>query len=268
MAVEWDSRVKVVGMARAIRLESGGLMPQAIEADRLLLRKFLSKMADLETAFLIEMKTVPKPRTFRQINTVWGLNKILFQCLNGGRSPSQNEAHDLYLDVLESYGDRVEVCFKPHKDDAPKTRPIHLSEADTLAASKIIQGYIEELAAYDLNPDQQGDVKKIFFDWMVWRGVQPVDPIDSLSSTEREFRVRNTVCMACTRGGEGLQLAHIVSRGANGKVRDEPWNWLILCHTDHLALQHQKGWSEFLTRYPHLKGRVERARKMVEEGEK
>lgn len=262
---------KAVGMAHALKNHDGSFSPVAIEVDRKLFRIFLSKAYEHGDAFILEMKQVVKSRTFKQQNTIFGLAGILYQCLND-RSPSGEEKEALVRDVMAQYGDYVEIEYKSRANNgAPKTRLLSVSELDILGASKVIQGFLQELAYFDLNVDQQGSVKKIFIDWMNWRGAQKIDLIDSAmgyvsgKTSEDIFREKNTICMACTRGGEGLQIAHIVGRGANGRVMNEPWNWLLLCNKDHVSFQHQAGWDEFLKAYPHLRGRVERAREMASE---
>ncbi len=263
---------KATGMAQAIKNPDGSFTPVAIEADLKLFRGFLAGAFEKDEAFVLEMRRIIRTKTYKQQNTIFGLAGILFQCLNN-RSPSSEEKENLVRDIMAQYGDYIEVEYKAKKPGlgAPKTRVASISELDIYGASRIIEGLLIELAYFDLTTDQQGSVKKIFFDWMTWRGGQKTDPIDTIvatnspSKTEQIFREKNTFCMACTRGGEGLQLAHIVSRGANDRASKEPWNWLILCHNDHVLFQHQKGWGPFLKAYPHLKGRVDRAVKMAAE---
>lgn len=62
---------------------------------------------------------------------------------------------------------------------------------------------------------------------------------------------------------ERLELAHIVSRGADYADIEESWNIIVLTHDEHRQVQHQKGWDVFLETYPHLRGRVEKAREMA-----
>ena len=56
-----------------------------------------------------------------------------------------------------------------------------------------------------------------------------------------------------------LEVAHIVSRGADKEDIDEVWNLMMLTHYEHIEIMHKKGWNAFLEIYPHLRGRVERA---------
>ena len=63
---------------------------------------------------------------------------------------------------------------------------------------------------------------------------------------------------------ETLEIAHIISKGSAPQFRDCVWNFLRLTHEEHM-FQHQKGWSEFLALFPHLRPRVERARRLASE---
>ena len=76
-----------------------------------------------------------------------------------------------------------------------------------------------------------------------------------------EFRQRHPISFASGVGG-ALELAHIVSRGADEIHRDCCWNTMMLTPEEHRK-QHQVGWNEFLKIYPHLRGRVERARRIA-----
>jgi hypothetical protein len=53
-----------------------------------------------------------------------------------------------------------------------------------------------------------------------------------------------------------------VSRGADAADIEMSWNWLALLPEKH-AEQHRLGWDTFLRMYPHLRGRVARARRLA-----
>lgn len=216
--------------------------------------KMLGKMDAVRVNLTLE--TIKREKSYSQLGSVWMLVSILFEAMEG-RKPTVEEKNALYLDILEAYADRVPARF------GGKTRPIHLSESTVGEAAKVIEGLIIELANFGISDSLQADVKKVVTDWHAYRGQLDADPLDNV--TEREFRERNPVCMACLVGGAGLQLAHIVSRGANGAIRHEPWNWLLLCEADH-RFQHAEGWRAFMRKYPHLEGRFTRAHRM--EGER
>mgnify|MGYP007070235973 CR=1 FL=1 len=117
----------------------------------------------------------------------------------------------------------------------------------------------------DLNEEAQSDVKILFTEWQNYMSSLDTDPRDFDDEGNmlpiEEWRKKNSVSFASGIGGP-LELAHIVSRGADEIHRDCCWNTMMLTHEEHM-LQHQIGWTEFLKIYPHLLGRVNRARKIA-----
>lgn len=208
---------------------------------------------------IVTINLPQQTRTYKQNDTLWALITIIFESMNG-RKPTQSEKYDLYLDILEEYADRVPTRF------SQRLRPIHISESDVAHAAKLIQACFDVLVEYcDLDMDQQSDVRKLFYEWHAWRGTLDQDPLDSRENdddvSESEWWESHKVSDASGVGGY-LEKAHIVSRGAAPLAIDKPFNWLALTPSEHRE-QHQKGWEEFLQKYPHLQGRVERARSMV-----
>jgi hypothetical protein len=193
-------------------------------------------------------------RTFKQNNTLWALISLLFE-YNEGRKPLEEEKYDLYLDILDAYADRV-----PNKLTG-KPRPLHISESDTVHGAKLIQAVFDILAGMlDMEDTLQADVKDLFWEWEKWRADLEEDPLDNL--TEQEWLESHKVSQASGIGG-ALEKAHIVSRGADESAIDEPFNWLLLTHEEHIEIQHKKGWKVFLMMFPHLEGRVRRARRLA-----
>jgi hypothetical protein len=79
--------------------------------------------------------------------------------------------------------------------------------------------------------------------------------------SESEWREKYTYSQAS--GKQGLIVrAHIVSRGSDGRDVESSWNWLSLTYEEHEE-QHRLGWDIFLSIYPHLRGRVNRARNLA-----
>jgi hypothetical protein len=79
--------------------------------------------------------------------------------------------------------------------------------------------------------------------------------------TELEWRRKHVYSMASGRGGI-IVRAHIVSRGADAADIEKSWNWMALLPEEH-EQQHRIGWDNFLQIYPHLRGRVDRARELA-----
>jgi hypothetical protein len=78
---------------------------------------------------------------------------------------------------------------------------------------------------------------------------------------EAEWRQKHPYSEASGKGGN-IDRAHIVSRGADAPDIEKAWNWMALLHEEHMQ-QHRIGLDAFLQIYPHLRGRVERARKLA-----
>lgn len=204
---------------------------------------------------LVTLELPSETKTFKQLGAVFKLISCIFWSQNG-RNPTEDEKRDLYLDLLEEYGDRV-----PSGIDPAKTRPIHLSESDTVAAAHFIEALMGHLASEcGLPLDVQSDVRDILFKWEASRGSWERDPLDECKSLS-DWRSRHNYSQASGLAG-GIELAHIVSRGASEADKFEPWNLLALRRDEHAEL-HQKGWVLFLQKYPHLTGRVERAFKLA-----
>jgi hypothetical protein len=199
-------------------------------------------------------------RTFKQNSTVWALVTAIFISMER-RPPDEEEAYALYLDLLEEYADKVPNRFGG-------LRPVHISESNSMEGARFIDGLLYHLATMcELNMDTQASVIDVMQQWEEWRGSLDCDPVDYADLectrllTEAEWREKHRVSEASGRGGD-IVRAHIVSRGADSPDIEKAWNWMALLHEEHIQ-QHQIGWDGFLQIYPHLRGRVERARKLA-----
>jgi hypothetical protein len=199
-------------------------------------------------------------RTFRQNAAVWKLVTVIFESMEG-RLPDEEEKYNLYLDLLDAYADKVPNRIKGG------LRPIHVSEANSLEGSKFIDGLLYHLATEcGLQPDLQATVQEVLQEWESWRGGLETDHTDYADDgkkmlTELEWRRKHVYSEASGRGG-AIVRAHIVSRGADAADIEKSWNWIALLPEEH-EKQHHIGWDAFLEIYPHLRGRVERARKLA-----
>jgi hypothetical protein len=110
-------------------------------------------------------------------------------------------------------------------------------------------------------------VQSVLQEWEAWRGGLEKDHTDYADMegtqmlSEKEWRKTHIYSEASGRGGI-IQRAHIVSRGSDAADIEASWNWLALLPEEH-EQQHRIGWEGFLQIYPHLRGRVERARKLA-----
>jgi hypothetical protein len=200
-------------------------------------------------------------RTFKQNAAVWKLVTVIFESMEG-RLPSDEEKHGLYLDLLDTYAGKV-----PNRINGG-LRPVHISEADSLEGSKFIDGLLYHLAtACDLSYGAQTTVREVLYEWEAWRGGMEADHADYTDDgqaallTEAQWRGKRAYSEASGRGG-GIVRAHIVSRGSDAADIEKAWNWMALTPDEH-AEQHRLGWEGFLQIYPHLRGRVDRARRLA-----
>jgi hypothetical protein len=206
-------------------------------------------------------------RTYKQNAAVWELVTVIFQSQSEeGRKPTEEEKYALYLDLLEVYADKV-----PNKLTGG-LRPVHISESNSVEGARFIDGLLYHLATEcDLEYGAQATVQSVLQEWEAWRGSMEVDPIDYRDIDcadlvpETEWRQKHPYSEASGKGG-GIVRAHIVSRGTDAPDIEKAWNWIALLHEEHME-QHRLGWDKFLDIYPHLRGRVERARSLAGKSE-
>jgi hypothetical protein len=199
-------------------------------------------------------------RTFKQNAAVWKLVTVIFESMEG-RLPDEEEKHGLYLDLLDTYADKTPNRIKGG------LRPVHISEANSLEGSKFIEGLLYHLVTEcDLSYEAQTTVREVLREWEAWRGGMETDHTDYAGDgqtallTEAEWRMKRVYSEASGRGG-GIVRAHIVSRGSDAGDIEKAWNWMALLPEEHEE-QHRLGWEGFLQIYPHLRGRVDRARRL------
>jgi hypothetical protein len=200
-------------------------------------------------------------RTFKQNSSVWKLIECIWFSMEK-EPPTEEEKYALYLDLLETYADKIKNRI------TGGLRPVHVSESNSLEGAKFIDGLLYHLSTMcNLEYDAQSQVIDVLQEWEEWRGTLEIDPMDYSDHectqllTETEWRQKHTVSEASGQGGD-IVRAHIVSRGADSPDIEKAWNWVALLNEEHMQ-QHQIGWDGFLQIYPHLRGRAERARKLA-----
>jgi hypothetical protein len=200
-------------------------------------------------------------RTTKQNNSVWVLVEAIWSSMEKD-PPTEEEKYALYLDLLDAYADKIVNRITGEK------RPVHISEANSIEGARFIDGLLYHLSTMcDLDYNTQSDVMDVLHQWHQDRGTYENDPVDYaiLESTtlrpEEEWRERRRVSDASGQGGD-IERAHIVSRGSDVADIEKAWNWIALTHQEHME-QHRIGWDDFLLIYPHLRGRVDRARRLA-----
>lgn len=194
-------------------------------------------------------------RSIKEINTAFKIIECIFYSMEH-RKPTEEEKMELYYSLLDEYADKIPAKLFPDR-----LRPVHLSEANTVQAARFIDGLLYHLCNYcDLQQDTEADVRAIIYEWEKWRGNQEHD--FTATMTEKEWRKRAVYSEASGIGGKDIDLHHIITKGSNEKLRNNPENWMALNRSEHQFF-HDKGEEAFLQKYPHLEGRFENAHKLA-----
>lgn len=202
--------------------------------------------------FCGKFSTPKKERTYSQLRTVWKLVTIIFQSMDG-RKPTEDERYNLYLDLLDEYGEKRPSSI------SGKLVPVHVSDKDPKACAYFIEGLMLHLAQYcDLQMDEQTQVRSLLFEWECHTGKYGADMVTQIS--ESEYRLRHPISEASGRGGN-LHLHHIVPKGECEALRHVTANWVMLTDDEHREL-HQHGDTAFLSIYPHLEPKFARAKSL------
>lgn len=248
--------MKITGFFHGILYKGQIVLRPCDSKDQMVINKlFMSKKSreercQREILLKCDIDAQFQKRTFKQLRAVWKLVEVIFESMEN-RKPTHDEKYDLYLDLLDMYADKVPSRLKPDR-----LRSVHISEANTVSGARFIDGLLYHLSTEcELTYDLQADVRKVLYEWEIWRGKQKIDFRDGMQKEE----MRKTAVYSEASGlAGGVDLHHIVSRGAAPQFVDCAWNLLALTREEH-EFFHAHGWSDFLDRFPHLRGRVERA---------
>ena len=121
---------------------------------------------------------------------------------------------------------------------------------------------------------QRIDIREHIISWYEWveKKNQSRNPLEGTYKSKGDYVERHPSCEACLtwlgsdpdeEGHYAGQVAHIVTKGM--RKPDVDWNWLRLCTTDHLMIQHQKGWGALIEKYPIIKAKVRLAQEKANE---
>lgn len=202
-----------------------------------------------------EIDAAFQKRSFKQLGAIWILIEVIFESENKGRKPLEQEKYDLYLDLLELYADKIPNRYNN------ALRSIHVSEQNTVAASHFLEGLLYHLTTLcNLNQDQESTVRSVLYEWEIWRGKQEHDINDDRTVND----LKEYVKFSEASGRPYPEYHHIITRGACPAAIDKAWNLVALTHDEHMEF-HNIGWDKFLEKYPHLRGKFEKAKKQCAE---
>lgn len=204
-------------------------------------------------------------RTAAQNDTLRGIERFIAYALIGEK-PSDDEVDEVHEAVVEAVMPEVLNKFdgKMHRK--------RTSDATVPELSRCIEYGLNWLATTDI-PDSivtaMGfGMKKLWEQWYAWRYSRETDPLydDELLMKWEDYCEVHPVCELCAQpdlDGDPLERMHIVSGGSNIAAYEFPWNWLRAHHSHH-AHQHQQGWENITKEFPHIAGKIRRARTMAE----
>ncbi len=207
----------------------------------------------------ITLSEIKGNKSYDQVRTIWGLIDVLYEIENGSK-PTAREAALAYAHLIELYAPVVDDPLDPTK----KTH-LTLSLMNKYEASNFVNCIMKEcMEKMGIAPDKAliVDVQDLFTEFIEWRGRQKKDPIDIDENgewlSEEEWREKNNFSFASGET-DGLELHHILTKGAHEKYRNCTWNWIMLTHYEHIEIVHRHGWERLLSIYPHLIPRVKAA---------
>ena len=214
---------------------------------------------------LLRISTVSFRRTNNQNSTLRGIERFFFIATNG-YEPTKDDMYWIHEGFLEKHSVWVTnpltgISLPKRTSDPSMT---------TTEMAKIVEGALNELASSDIPADVLKsighDMKKLWEDWYSWRYNQEKDPLLEAESemTWEKYKELHPVCELCALAGvdtDPIERMHIVSAGADSTIYEMPYNW-IAAHRSHHTLQHSEGWEIIERSYPHIKGKIKRARLM------
>jgi hypothetical protein len=213
-----------------------------------------------------------KPRTRAQENTLRGVERFIFWAENNHRPTCDEDLYWIHEGLIEKWS---------REEENPVTgrvEPIRTSDPrmDTKLMSRIINGALDELAGSHIPKevmDQIGEkMKNLWRAWYQWRYEQgDADPLFEFEMEQKKWEdyvAHHSVCEYSGESGtstDPLVRSHIISKGADLTVYEEPWNWLRVKSSLHVE-QHDDGWEKaIISKFPHIKGKIERARQIYQQ---
>lgn len=242
------------------KFTNGYLLVPATVADKKTLDMMCQSAGDNTVRVVAEVAKSKK--SYDQVKTVFALIEIIFQ-IDNNRKPTEHEKALYYSYLLNQYGEKELVSVSGQE---PVMQAIGLSSMTRAQATRFISSLMAHVCEHCQLPDYLiDDMNGLFEVFAVHKGKMEVDFADTDADGEYlsiDAWIKLNNCSHATGKTDCLEIAHIVSKGTAPQFRDCVWNFLRLTHDEHME-QHAKGWDNFIKLYPHIKGRVERAREMA-----
>ncbi len=219
---------------------------------------------------LFKVNTVQNRRSNNQNTTLRGIERFIFIAENG-YEPAKDDLYWIHEGLLEKYST---WAINPRNGVSTPKRTSDPSMSTTEMA-KIVQGALDSLATMQIPQSVLNeighDMKKLWENWYRWRYGQEKDPLFEAENSLgwEKYKELHPVCELCSLPEseyDPLIRMHIVSKGADLASYERPWNWLR-SHNSHHILQHNEGWDIIEKSYPHIVGKLKRARLMQSKGE-
>lgn len=210
----------------------------------------------------VEMEKPFKLRSMNQNRTLRGIEYFIGYVLDAG-PPEKDTLAIIHEGLLEEYAPKEISVF------SGELIPKRTSQMNTKEMSMLIDKALNHLATMDIPHSVMEaiglDMKTLWEKWYLWKNSEESDLYITEDMTWENYKKIQPVCeFTFVAPGQGIKLdqMHIVSRGAEHSAINEPWNWIRGRREIHQE-QHQYGWEYVLRKYPHVKPKVERARKMA-----
>lgn len=210
----------------------------------------------------VELIIKGKHRTLSQNSLYWALINVLAMEVYH----EQGWEEEIHEAILSQYAPKIKERLYG-KEVSKRSK-----DMDTSEFTRLIEGVFYEINQIGVELTEPADLQQYWNDYSKIRFSNGKDYGYREGESLQDYRYRVNYCEACRKylraGSDHYdgEIAHIVSRGASGE--DETWNVLHLCHEHHIAVQHQKGWNEFLRQFPHLTEKVRIAHEMHDRSNK
>jgi hypothetical protein len=221
---------------------------------------------ELERDPIILLRQYEPISSRKQMDTLRGIERFIAWA-QMGHKPQDSDCDEVHEAIVDAVMPVLKNKYNG-KDYSKRT-----SDGNKRELSRCIEFALNWLATCDISDDiviaMGKGMKQLWIEWYEWRYTQALDPLleDEMEMSWDEYREVHQVCELCSLpdlDGDPLERMHIVSGGSNISAYEYPWNWLHAHRSHHINVQHQNGWGPIEKEYPHIIGKLNRAREMAE----